>query len=118
MRGKRQKWLAALAVSAAFVAPGTLGATDLDHGTAGPRYCGRPVYPRATYWIPVLRRLQYCFNPPPIGEVYYSDRYSEIPPSYRIQKFPCRYAEPAALDENVAARREQPPPEANHEATP
>ena len=117
MRGKMTQWLAALAVTGTLLAPPVVSADDGPDHRTDRKGCLRPSYSRLTYWIPELRRVKYWFNPPPILEVYASDHYSEIPPSYRIDKFPCPYAEPAALYEhrppNADAR-----PAASQEAKP
>ncbi len=98
MRGGMRMVLAGFVVSAALAAPGGAAADGiLEKHKDKFADCQRPSYPRLTYWIPKLRRLKYCIVPPPTLEAYYSDRYSDIPPSYHIQKFPCSYAEPAAL---------------------
>ena len=121
MRGEMRVVLAALVVCGALIAPRSASATGiLEKDKDKSANCNKGSYPRLTYWIPRLRRLKYCFYPPPIEEAYFSDRYSDIPPSYKIQKFPCPYAEPAALynDRQSPDEDKETKPEEHQEAKP
>jgi hypothetical protein len=91
--GKNCLRLATLVVCLAAWAPVSAWG---DH--ADPPGCPPSCYPSCHYRFPTLYKLCSCFYcPRPPCETYYSDVYSNIPATYRIQGFPCPTANPAEL---------------------
>jgi hypothetical protein len=96
MRAKQGRWLAALVIAGGLLAPGSAGA-DTIVGAAFAECdpnCPRGFYSVLHYWMPGLYRLLYECHPANLDQ-FPPGPCPPVPPSFRVERFPCPYAPPA-----------------------